>query len=181
MRKWDMWQLVTLQEWDSRACHKPRSASCARAPATATLSRMSDPTNEFGPRLMAYVDAQLQGRDESPTAFAVQRVGVSASQFGRWRSGEILPRIDTICVIAEALGRPVLEVLAHTVGATEQLTEPIPAPPLSLEEAVKASDLNDAQRGLLLDVIDSLRRYERGEAEVTASNSRGRAKKRPSR
>lgn len=92
-----------------------------------------------------------------------------------------MPRIDTICVIAEALGRPVLEVLAHTVGATEQLTEPIPAPPLSLEEAVKASDLNDAQRGLLLDVIDSLRRYERGEAEVTASNSRGRAKKRPSR
>lgn len=142
---------------------------------------MRDEHATYGPRLMAYVDAQLAGRGESPTAFAVQRVGVSASQFGRWRSGEILPRLDTIVEIADALGRPVLEVLAHTVGAVDQLTQPIPTPTPTLEQAIESSGLGEAQRALLLDVLQSVRRFESGEAEVTAANSNGRARMRPSR
>jgi transcriptional regulator with XRE-family HTH domain len=142
---------------------------------------MSDESRLFGPRLMAYIDAQLEGRAESPTAFAVQEIGISASQFGRWRSGDVLPRVDTICDIAAALGRPVLEVLAHTVGAVDQLTQPMPAAPKTLEECITASDLNDTNRGMLLDIVETMRRYERGESEVSTSNTRKRAKARPNR
>jgi transcriptional regulator with XRE-family HTH domain len=141
---------------------------------------MSDESRLFGPRLMAYVDAQLEDRADSATAFAVQQVGISASQFGRWRSGDVLPRLDVITRLAEALGRPVLEVLAHAVGAVDQLTQPMPAKPRTLEDCIAASDLSDTSRGMLLDIVDTMRRYERGESEVTASNTRKRAKPRPS-
>lgn len=148
-----------------------------KASRPVTLMLMSDETNLYGPRLMAYVDAQLEGRDDSPTAFAVREVGVSASQFGRWRSGEVLPRLDTIVDIAHALDRPVLEVLAHTVGAVDQLTEPTPAPAQTLEAAIVASDLREAQRDLLLDVLQSVRRFESGEPEVVTKGPRRRVKR----
>lgn len=143
---------------------------------------MRDERTPYGPQLMAYVDAQLANRDESPTAFAVERVGVSASQFGRWRAGEVLPRLDTIVEIAEALGRPVLEVLAHAVDAVDQLTEPIPPQPQTLEDAIRSSDLAPPLQELMLDVLDNVRKYAGGEAEVTATDTKhGRANPRPNR
>ena len=134
----------------------------------------NDSQSDYGPALMAYVDAELAARGITPTAFATQH-GMTVAQFGRWRSGETQPRLGAIVELAQALDKPPLELLALTIGAVApgdpgapQVTE---APRIA--DAIELDPtLTDFERGLLQDVWGSLRRFRGGESEVTVTNSR---------
>lgn len=124
---------------------------------------------EYGPALMVYVDAELAARGVTPTSFAVQH-GIHIAQFGRWRGG-IMPGLDAITELADALGKPPLELLALTIGVVQDGDPGAPthsAPPTIAAALALDPDLTEQERKLLQGVLASLRDFREGASEVNS-------------
>jgi transcriptional regulator with XRE-family HTH domain len=100
---------------------------------------------------MAYLQAEWDARGITQTAFAREN-RLDNSMFSRWRTGAVPKDIELLRVIADGLGKPLLEILvaARLVRPDEAGVEAQPAAAPDVDVAIELdARLNDAERDLL--------------------------------
>lgn len=128
----------------------------------------------YGPSLYAYLSEYWRAHDTNQNAWCDQHPGIQAPTVSRWRTGTE-PRLSALRDVADALGRPLLEILvaAGILTPEEAGGYVVPAPEVpSIDAAIKLDpNLSDLQRRTLRDILKSLRDVESGRAKSSSFES----------
>lgn len=127
---------------------------------------------DYGRALFRYLEALWEAEGATPTQWAL-RHGLSGPQLTRWKSGQT-PGIEYFRRIADATGRPILDVLvgaevlsSDEAGGYEVAPAASASAPIS-ELIDRASDLTDGERQAVREAVNLVLRAMRGGPGGTA-------------
>lgn len=124
-----------------------------------------------GPALVAWFDEEMKTMPDNADGKLTynswsQKHGLAAGNFGRWKNG-MEPTVERMSELADALGRPFVDILvaARVLTEDEIGIEPVRhSTILTPEEAIEMSNLNPKIKESLLGLLDQLE--QRGNPEL---------------
>ena len=107
---------------------------------------------------MQFVDTEVTKTGMSERAWC-ERHGISQSQMGKWRTGQTVPSLRSIEILAEALNQPAIGLAAIALGV-DLKTAPAatPASAVPPEEAIERDgSLTESGKRIVLEVLAAVR------------------------
>lgn len=141
---------------------------------------MTTDSREWGPRLYAYLEDYWREQGTNANAWTAQHPGVQGPTVSRWKVGAVVPSLQAMQAVADALGVTMLDVLiaAGVVDVGEVGRDAARAVVPDIDSAIAADPaLADWQRRNLREFLDALRRVEAGAGQ--ASKTRAQDPRRP--